>query len=191
MGKRQKSRMNLPKLVRPHLVGRLHCSYSRVGIKERVRKHSEVAMTNLGHVVYFVRDFEHSVKFHTEAVGLDLCGSIFNGRAALLSGGNTHHELLLIQTSNAEGPLQGKRIGLYHVGWKIGDSIEELSACYHRLSKLGYAVDALSDHTISQSIYLRDPDGNEVEMYVDNPDYDWRNDDSWMEAPVKPLKINH
>jgi len=147
-------------------------------------------MTNLGHVVFYVRDLERSVKFYTGAVGLGLSGTIFNGRAALLSGGSTHHELLLIQAGEAEGPLQGKRIGLYHVGWKVGDSVRELMAINNRLNELGYPVDGLSDHTISKSIYLRDPDGNEVELYVDNPAYDWRNDDSWMEAPVKPLNIS-
>jgi len=146
-------------------------------------------MTKLGHVVFYVRELERSVKFYTTAVGLGLCGTIFNGRAALLSGGSTHHELLLIQVGEAAGPLQGKRIGLYHVGWKIGDSIAALQAVYSKLGELGYPVDGLSDHTISQSIFLRDPDGNEIELYVDNPDYDWRNDRGWMDAPVRPLKL--
>jgi catechol 2,3-dioxygenase len=66
-------------------------------------------LTSLGHVVFYVRDLERSVKFYTEAVGLGLSGSIFNGRAALLSGGCTHHELLLIGAGEAEGPLQGRR----------------------------------------------------------------------------------
>jgi catechol 2,3-dioxygenase len=144
-------------------------------------------MTTLGHVVFYVRDLQTSVKFYTDIVGLDVKGTIFNNRAALLSGGSTHHELLLIQIGSADGPLHGKRIGLYHVGWKVGDSLAELRALYERLAKMDYPVDGLSDHTISQSIYLRDPDGNEVELYVDNPNYDWRNDDGWMEAPVKPL----
>ena len=146
-------------------------------------------MTNLGHVVFYVKDLERSVAFYTGAVGLGLRGTIFNGRAALLSGGSTHHELLLIQVGEAPGPLHGKRIGLYHVGWKIGDSMEALRACRDRLNTLGYNIDGVSDHTVSQSIYLRDPDGNELELYVDNPDVDWKNDDSWMEAPVKPLNI--
>lgn len=144
-------------------------------------------MTTLGHVVFYVRDLGRSVRFYTEAVGLGLSGTIFNGRAALLSGGTTHHELLLVQVGEAVGPLQGRRIGLYHVGWKIGDSIEALQALYVRLGELGYTVDGMSDHTVSQSLYLRDPDGNEVELFVDDPDYDWRHDDSWMEAPVRPL----
>lgn len=146
-------------------------------------------MANLGHVVFYVRDLERSVKFYTEIVGLGLSGKIFNDRAALLSGGSTHHELLLIQVGDAEGPLSGKRIGLYHVGWKIGESLDELKAVYSKLNELDCPVDGLSDHTISQSIYLRDPDGNEVELYVDDPTFDWKNDDSWMEAPVKPLDI--
>ena len=148
-------------------------------------------MTNLGHVVFYVRELDRSVKFYSEVVGLDLSGKIFNNRAALLSGGSTHHELLLIQVGEAQGPMHGKRIGLYHVGWKIGESLDELKALYKRLNELDYPIDGLSDHTISQSIYLRDPDGNEVELYVDDPDFDWRNDNSWMEAPVKPLDISH
>lgn len=146
-------------------------------------------MTNLGHVVFYVRDLERSVKFYTEVVGLGLSGMIFNDRAALLSGGSTHHELLLIQVGEAQGPVHGRRIGLYHVGWKIGDSIEQLKALYDKLKNLDYPIDGLSDHTISRSIYLRDPDSNEVELYVDNPDYDWSTDNSWMEAPVKPLNL--
>lgn len=144
-------------------------------------------MVNLGHVVFYVRDLDRSVCFYTQTVGLGLRGRIFNGRAALLSGGSTHHELLLIQVGGAEGPMQGKRIGLYHVGWKVGDSLDDLRALYNSLTESGVTIDGLSDHTISQSIYLADPDGNEIELYVDNPEYDWQNDDSWMEAPVKPL----
>ena len=145
--------------------------------------------TQLGHVVYYVRNLEDSVRFYHEAVGLDVCGRIFNGRAALLTGGSTHHELLLIQVGEADGPLGGTRIGLYHVGWKVGNSLAELRAVYRRVRRLGYPFDGLSDHTVSQSLYLRDPDGNEVELYVDNPDIDWKNDHEWMEAPVKPLDI--
>ncbi len=147
-------------------------------------------MTTLGHVVFYVRDLQTSVKFYTDIVGLDLKGFIFNNRAALLSGGSTHHELLLIQIGSADGPLQGKRIGLYHVGWNVGDSLANLKARYEKLRAMDYPVDGLSDHTISQSIYLRDPDGNELELYVDDPDYDWKNDDGWMEAPVKPLDLD-
>ena len=146
-------------------------------------------MSELGHVVFYVRELQVSLRFYTEAVGLELKGHIFSGKAALLSGGRTHHELLLIQVGDAPGPLQGKRIGLYHTGWKVGDSLDTLKAVYQSVMAAGYMIDGLSDHSISQSIYLRDPDGNEVELYVDNPDLDWRNDQTWMDEPVKPLEL--
>jgi catechol 2,3-dioxygenase len=146
-------------------------------------------MTELGHVVYYVRDLQASLQFYTGVVGLTVSGTIFNGRAALLTGGRTHHELLLIEVGDATGPLAGKRIGLYHVGWKIGESLEDLRDARDRIEKLGYSIDGQADHSISRSLYLRDPDGNEVELFVDDPGFDWRNDASWMEAPVKPLQL--
>jgi len=144
-------------------------------------------MTELGHVVYYVRNLEASLKFYHEAVGLGVSGKIFRDRAALLTGGRTHHELLLIEVGEATGPLAGKRIGLYHVGWKIGESLDDLKQARDRIREQGYAIEGLSDHTISQSLYLHDPDGNEVELFVDNPAFDWKSDTSWMAVPVKPL----
>ena len=146
-------------------------------------------MIELGHVVFYVRNLDASLKFYHETLGLELSGRIFRDRAALLTGGRTHHELLLIEVGEANGPLAGKRIGLYHVGWKIGDSLDDLRAMRKRLLDSGYATDGQSDHTVSQSLYLQDPDGNEVELFIDNPNIDWKNDTDWMEAPVKPLKL--
>lgn len=145
-------------------------------------------MATLGHVVLYVRELERSVAFYRDMVGLQLVGEIFNGQAAMLSGGSTHHELLLIQVGAAPGPLQGRRIGLYHVGWKIGEDLATLRAAYQRLQAANYPVDGTADHTVSQSLYLHDPDGNELEIYVDDPKVDWRHDRSWTEAPVKPLR---
>ncbi|MBT8122211.1 MAG: VOC family protein [Gammaproteobacteria bacterium] len=146
-------------------------------------------MTELGHVVFYVRNLQTSVNFYSRAVGLTVSGTVFNGRASLLTGGRTHHELLLIEVGDANGPLAGNRIGLYHVGWKVGESLDELRKARERIIDLGYSIDGQSDHTVSQSLYLRDPDGNEIELFIDNPDFDWRSDTSWMDAPVKPLVL--
>ena len=146
-------------------------------------------MTELGHVVFYVRNLEESAAFYRNVVGLTQTGTIFGGRAAMFSGGRTHHELLLIETGAAPGPLQGRRLGLYHVGWKIGDSLEALRSARQRIVAAGYPIDGMSDHTVSQSLYLRDPDGNEIELFVDNPAIDWNNDTRWMEEPVKPLRL--
>ena len=146
-------------------------------------------MASLGHVVFYVRDLQRSLDFYQHVVGLHLQGKIFGDRAAMLTGGRTHHELLLIAVGDAPGPLRGQRVGLYHVGWKVGDSLDELRAARDRVLRLGQHIEGTSDHTVSQSIYLRDPDGNEVELYVDDPRVDWRADRQWMEAPVRPLDL--
>jgi catechol 2,3-dioxygenase len=146
-------------------------------------------MIELGHVVYYVRDLETSLRFYQTVLGIDLVGRIFNSRAAVLTGGRTHHELLLIEVGEATGPLSDKRIGIYHVGWKVGHDMQDLRDARDRILESGYEIKGLSDHTISQSIYLNDPDGNEVEIYIDNPLFDWRHDHSWMETPVKPLDL--
>lgn len=51
------------------------------------------------------------------------------------------------------------------------------------------AIDGISDHTVSQSLYVRDPDGNEMELFVDDPAIDWRHRRDWLEQPVKPLRL--
>ena len=56
------------------------------------------------------------------------------------------------------------RRGLYHIGIKVGDSLDELRTAKRELEQAGIAIDGMSDHTVSQSLYLRDPDGNEVEL---------------------------
>lgn len=146
-------------------------------------------MPELGHVVLYVRNLQQSVDFYTQVVGLTLQGQIFNNRATMLSGGRTHHELLLIEVGDAPGPLQGNRIGLYHVGWKIGESLDTLRKAKQKILELGYQLDGQSNHTVSQSLYLRDPDGNEVEVFVDDPNVDWRESKKWLDDPVRPLKL--
>ena len=146
-------------------------------------------MAELGHVVFYVRNVAHSAAFYRDVVGLTLVGEIFGGRAAMLSGGRTHHELLLIEVGDAPGNPPGRRVGLYHVGWKLGNSLDVLRAARERLQAHGVPIDGASDHTVSQSLYVRDPDGNEIELYVDDPSVDWKTSTAWMETPVKPLQL--
>ena len=146
-------------------------------------------MPELGHVVFYVRDLQRSLRFYHEVVGLTPVETIFGGRATILTGGRSHHELLLIEVGDAPGPLLGRRLGLYHVGWKVGDDLDALRAALARAEAFGADIEGMSDHTVSQSLYLRDPDGNEVELFVDDPAYDWHTRDDWLEAPVKPLRL--
>lgn len=143
----------------------------------------------LGHVVFYVKDLGSSLGFYRDLLGFKEVGRIFNGAAAALTSGRTHHELLLIQVGDAPGPPHGRRRGLYHIGIKIGDSLDELRQAKRELEQAGISIDGMSDHTVSQSLYLKDPDGNEVELYVDADESIWKNDPAAVVSPVKPLHL--
>ncbi len=143
----------------------------------------------LGHVVFYVKDLERSLAFYRDLLGFKEVGRIFNGMAAALTSGRTHHELLLIQVGDAPGPSSGSRRGLYHIGIKVGDSLDELRQAKSELEQAGVAIDGMSDHTVSQSLYLKDPDGNEVELYVDADESIWKNDPSAVLSPIKALRL--
>ncbi len=143
----------------------------------------------LGHVVFYVKELQRSLAFYRDLLGFHEVGRIFNDAAAALTSGRTHHELLLIQVGDAPAPPTGRRRGLYHIGIKVGDSLDELRTAKRELEQAGIAIDGMSDHTVSQSLYLRDPDGNEVELYVDADEAIWKNNPDAVVSPIKPLVL--
>ena len=143
----------------------------------------------LGHVVFYVKNLQESLAFYRDLLGFKEIGRVFNSTAAALTSGRTHHELLLIQVGEAPGPLQGHRRGRYHIGIKVGNNLDELRAAKRELEQAAVTIDGMSDHTVSQSLYLQDPDGNEVELYVDADESVWKNNPAAVLAPIKPLHL--
>lgn len=143
----------------------------------------------LGHVVLYVSDLDRSLSFYRDLLGFREIGRVFGGAAAALTSGRTHHELLLIEVGRAPGPLTGRRLGLYHIGIKIGDSLDDLRSAKAELEQAAVALTGMSDHTVSQSLYLADPDGNEIELYVDADPSIWEKNPTAVLAPVKPLRL--
>jgi catechol-2,3-dioxygenase len=150
----------------------------------------------LGHLVLYVRNVERSSHFYGDVLGWR---RIFDGAespvpfpAAAFSApsGRTHHELLLIEVGDDAAAIPaGRRIGMYHFGLKVGDSDDELRDVVRTLAANDVAVLGASDHTVTHSLYIADPDGNEIELYVDVPGVDWRSDPSLVMAPIKPLRL--
>ena len=142
----------------------------------------------LGHVVLYVRDIERSRMFYRDVLGFR---EIFGGpSAAVYSSGRTHHELLLLAVGPDAQPIpQGRRVGMYHFGLKVGDSDDELRAARDAVIAAGATIVGSSDHAVTHSLYLRDPDGNEIELYVDVPGVDWKKDPSLILARPRPLQI--
>jgi catechol-2,3-dioxygenase len=145
----------------------------------------------LGHLVLYVKDVQKSASFYHDVLGWDAVIPATSGSPiAAFSSGRTHHELLLIEVGEGAAPLaRGRRLGLYHFGLKIGDSDDELREAQLRLREAGVTVDGMADHTISHSLYIADPDGNEIELYVDVPGVDWKDDPDLVAAPVKALRL--
>ena len=143
----------------------------------------------LGHIVFYVKNLERSLAFYRDLLGFKEVGRIFGGKAAALTSGRTHHEFLFIEVGDAPGPPTGHRIGLYHIGIKIGDSLDELRAAVKELENAGVTITGASDHTVSQSLYLLDPDGNEVELYIDADPSIWKKDPAAVLSPIKPLRL--
>jgi len=83
----------------------------------------------------------------------------------------------------------GRRVGLYHFGLKIGDHDDALREALDRIREHDVEIIGASDQTATHSPYVKDPDGTEIELYVDAPGVDWRNDPSLALAPIKPLRL--
>jgi catechol-2,3-dioxygenase len=153
----------------------------------------------LGHIVLYVRDAERSARFYREVLGWRQIlpdpdgadGAVRVGMAMFSApSGRTHHELLLIEVGPDAASLPpGRRVGLYHFGLKIGDSDDDLRAAQATLERTGTPVLGASDHTVTHSLYIADPDGNEIELYVDVPGVDWVADPTLIAAPIKPLRL--
>jgi catechol-2,3-dioxygenase len=145
----------------------------------------------LGHLVLYVRDLKRSAAFYRDVLGWHQVTEDVPGMpAAAFSSGRTHHELLLIEVGADAQPIPaGRRVGLYHFGLKVGDTDDELREAIARIREAGVHIAGASDHTVTHSLYIYDPDGNEIELYIDVADVDWRSNPAAVMSPIKPLAI--
>jgi catechol 2,3-dioxygenase len=151
-----------------------------------------MGVKELGHLVLYVRDVERSAAFYRDVLGFREVlgpGAMGSFPIAMFSSGRTHHELLLIEVGEDAQPIpSGRRIGMYHFGLKVGDSDDELRAMVAQLQEAGVTIVGSSDHGYTHSLYILDPDGNELELYIDVAGVDW-NDPAVLASPIQPLRL--
>ena len=140
----------------------------------------------LGHVVFYVTDVAKMVAFYEGILGFKLITQ--KPGMALFSSGRTHHEMLLIEVGGQAEPKGPIKPGLYHVGFKIGDTDEDLKEAIQTLQENNVPILGASDHTVTHSLYIADPDGNELELYVDVNE-GWKTNPELVATPVKPLRL--
>lgn len=140
----------------------------------------------LGHAVLKVRNLAPALAFYRDVLGLKAVARYRD--MVFLSGGARHHDLALVETRTTAPAPAGDAPGLHHLAFKVGDDLATLRAWRDRLIALDIRILGQSDHRVSQSLYLRDPDGLLVELYVDADPALWRDDPSAV-AHVGPLEF--
>lgn len=131
--------------------------------------------TRIGHVHLKVADLDRALAFWRDAIGLEVQQRV-GERAVFLSAGGYHHHIALNTWESAGGrPPPPGTTGLYHVALLYPDRAA-LATALRRVLAAGIPLDGASDHGVSEAIYLRDPDGNGVELYRDREDAEWPRD---------------
>ncbi|GJE29059.1 VOC family protein [Methylobacterium organophilum] len=139
--------------------------------------------TRIGHVHLKVADLERALGFYCGVLGFTLMQR-YGSQAAFVSAGGYHHHIGLNTWESADGPPPAPgTTGLYHVAI-LYPSRAALADALRRLDAAGIPLDGASDHGVSEALYLRDPDGNGVELYRDRPEPEWPRDEAGHLAMV-------
>lgn len=144
----------------------------------------------IGHVHLKVADLERALAFYRDVLGFQLTQR-YGRNAAFVSAGGYHHHIGLNTWESAGGsPPPAGSTGLYHVAI-LYPTRAELADALLRLRRAGIPLDGASDHGVSEALYLRDPDGNGVELYWDRPPEQWpRTADGELAMDTRPLDLH-
>jgi catechol 2,3-dioxygenase len=145
--------------------------------------------TRIGHVHLTVADLDRALAFYRDVLGFEVT-TRYGREAVFLSAGGYHHHIAL-NTWAGEGapaPAPGTT-GLYHFAILYPDR-QALARALKGVLDHGIPLEGASDHGVSEAIYLRDPDGNGVELYRDRPKEEWpRAEDGSLTMHTRPLNL--
>lgn len=126
----------------------------------------------LGHLVLRVRDVNASERWYQDILGLHTTHSMPGQMVFMSANDKASHELALMQLGpDAPGP-ESDRVGLYHFAWEM-ESFDDLKTLYKHIKANDVDVAGIGDHGISIGVYIRDLDGNEIEVFYENPKEKW------------------
>ncbi len=142
---------------------------------------------SLGHVVLRVTNCERAERFYGGVLGLPVCARLNQDgfRMAFFSLGD-HHDFAVMEVSGEGSTRSETAVGLHHVAFNIGTTLDELREAKAKLDAAGIAAHPI-DHEVTNSLYFQDPDGNGVEVYVDVSDA-WRQEPQRV-AQMRPLEL--
>jgi catechol 2,3-dioxygenase len=145
--------------------------------------------TRVGHVHLKVADLARAIDFYHGVLGFDVTQRWGDSAAFLSAGGYHHHIGLNTWESRGGPPPPPGSTGLYHAAL-LYPTRAALADALRRLLAAGVPLDGAADHGVSEALYLRDPDGNGLELYVDRPPDRWpRTPDGQLAMYTRPLDL--
>lgn len=143
----------------------------------------------VGHVHLKVADLGRAIEFYSGVLGFEVTQRMGDSAAFLSAGGYHHHVGLNTWESRGGSPPPAGATGLYHAAF-LYPTRAALARALRRVLDAGVRLDGTADHGVSEALYLRDPDGNGIELYVDRPRDEWpRRDDGTLEMFTRPLDV--
>ena len=144
---------------------------------------------DIGHVHLKVADLDRALRFYRDVLGFAVTQRVGDSAAFLSAGGYHHHLALNTWESLGGSPPPPGSTGLYHFAIRYPDRAS-LADALMRLQGAGIRIDGAADHGVSEAVYLRDPDGNGVELHRDRPPDDWpRAEDGTLAMNTRPLDL--
>jgi catechol 2,3-dioxygenase len=145
--------------------------------------------TRIGHVHLTVGDLDRALAFYRDALGFEITARYGPDAVFLSAGGYHHHIGLNTWAGRGAAPPPAGTTGLYHFAILFPDRAA-LADTVRRVLALGIALEGASDHGVSEAVYLRDPDGNGIELYRDRPESEWpRGPDGGIRMHTRPLDL--
>src|SRR3954452_5527454 len=171
------------------------CHLGNGRIQIRTCRHAIVGAMSLdprvdiGHVHLKVADIDRSLGFYRDVLGFDVMQRLGDEAAFISAGGYHHHLGLNTWDSRGGSPPPQNTTGLYHVAIRYPDRAQ-LGNALKRLVDANWPISGATDHGVSEAIYLRDPDGNGIELYRDRPEPEWpRAEDGGLSMISDPLDL--
>jgi catechol 2,3-dioxygenase len=166
---------------------------SRLGYNRRMSS-SQPAIdpgVRIGHVHLKVADLDRALDFYRGVLGFEITQR-YGNQAAFLAAGDYHHHIGL-NTWHSKGgsPPMAGATGLYHLAI-LYPTRAALADALRRLIRAEIPLEGASDHGVSEALYLRDPDGNGVELYWDRPPQEWpRTAEGELNMRTDPLNLEN
>jgi len=130
-----------------------------------------VGIQRVGHVVLKMRDLEKAKAFYQGVLGMKIGAE--SERGIFFRFGDYHHDIAVFKTGDDADLPKANQVGLVHVAL-VTDGVQTVKAMYERCKEMGVEIVGSNDHAITKSLYIKDPEGNTIEIYAEVPEYNWR-----------------